>query len=63
MGCVEGQGGSGFSSRWHYTREGTALGGGAQSGSQCQVGKTEPLPTDERSDLYSEGDGKLRAGE
>lgn len=35
----------------------------AQSGSQCQVGKTQPQRTDERRDLYSECDGKLGAGE
>lgn len=69
LGVWSWQGGPGFSSRCSWPRgtgrgrrEGTALGGRAQRGSQCQVGKTQPQGTDESYDLYSEGDGKLGLG-
>lgn len=51
----------------HQMRAGTTLGGRgedagrAQSGNQCQLGKTQR--TVESCDLYSEGDEKLGAGE
>lgn len=39
----------------------TRLGVGGE-GSWCQVGKTQPQRTDEKSDLYSEGSGSLLLG-